>query len=226
MNDRCLNDDEVLALVRRPAGDPALAHVESCPRCRSRLRAYAAFQAAESDASPAETSAARVRLSQHIAHLAAGPRPEVRAPRSFRLVDGLRALWAPSLRPVVVAATVVLVAGGGMLVLRVGGERSTTMRGNANSRGLFDVAEARAVGGGIELGWDAVPGAEGYRVRLLAPDLTELKTLTGTGEPRILIPTDSLPLSPDPSGRLAFRVTALRSGAPLASSRVGSFRAR
>ena len=226
MSDQCPNDDELMALAVRPPGDPALAHAESCPRCRSRLKTYREFLRAESDASPAEVSSARARLSEHIAQLAAGPRSEVRAARSFRLVDGLRALWAPSLRPLLVAATLVLVAAGAMLALRHGREPSTIMRGNAHERGLFDVAEALAVDGGIELSWDAVSGAEGYRVRLLAPDLTELKTLAPTSEPRIFIPTDALPRSPDPSGRLAFRVVALRRGAPLAASRVGSFRRR
>ena len=61
-------------------------------------------------------------------------------------------------------------------------------------------------------------------MRLLSPELAELRALEPVEPPHVTVPADSLPPSPDVL--LLFRVEALRHGDLLASSRVGVIRRR
>lgn len=229
MSDRCPEMEELIAGTTL-ADEATSHHVRECPRCRNRLRLWDEFRAA----GPAETGAAaqeaRQRLRELIDDLAtapaeAGAGDAARPVRTTGIIERFRQLWgAGSLRPALAVASVLIVAGVAFVTWQATHPGPDLLRGVGPSEQLFELRAPRPVSGGVELSWAPVEGAESYQVRLLTAELTEIRTLPASRTTRLVVPADSLP-APYAAGEvLAYRVVALRSGAVIASSQVGTLR--
>jgi hypothetical protein len=198
MSDRCLNLTELDGLADLAAGDPRLAHVENCPRCRALARSQAAFLDPANIPPEADLEDAEARLTAALAEEMGGPVPVVRPPTSF---------WTPfRVRTLAAAAAVVIVAVGLSLVdigpqappaepvLRNSGASSAPWRCR------LDMLEA----GDLRLSWPTVAAATDYRVIVFSIDLEELATFAAG-------PVTSFTVIPPP-GAAFCRVVALRAG--------------
>ena len=228
MSDRCPEMEELIAAATRP--DAATSHhVRECPRCRNRLRLWDEFRAAPVEGG-APAPAARLRLQELIDHLATAPagaaaREESRPAPAMGIVERFRQHWgAGSLRPALVAASLVIVAGAAFMTWQMTHPGPDMLRGAGSSEVFVELEAPRSVPAGVELSWAPVEGADSYQVRLLTAELTEIRTLAvphGTG---LVVSADSLPTASAAGEVLAYRVVALRGGAVVASSRVGTLR--
>ncbi|MCB1182550.1 hypothetical protein KDM41_03885 [bacterium] len=165
MTEPCPSIEELGPMAELAAGDPRRAHVDSCPRCRGLLAAFAGFVAG----SPSHADPAReARLAAGLAALA--------TPASRRepgtVVRILRSRVTASL--LATAAVLVLVVGlsreGDPLPGGPAGVTRTTL--SAKDFGM----EARVVtDGGYRLSWTrpAAPG-ETFRVVFFGGDLVEV----------------------------------------------------
>lgn len=154
-------------------------HVERCPRCAAFLAEYRAFDMGDAQIPPAERADAGVRLSRFISEQVGSPVPRVDARRGDgsagvleRVIAWLAtppARWASGLAALAVVAGVLFVPHAPPL--RVGeAQRGVSAAG-------FAVSVSRANDGVVRLAWPSVPHAGGYRVEVLAADLTVLECL-------------------------------------------------
>jgi hypothetical protein len=143
--------------------------------------------------------------------------PRAAAPRG--LAGRLRTLLAPRPRAAWAAAVVVasLVLATVFVVRQEPAEDALRGATPGRDQGVVEL-EARTAQGVIELRWRAVPGADEYRVSLLATDLSPIATVPGIRETvAVLSPRDLAPVVR--TGDLVYgQVVAFRMGSPIAES--------
>jgi hypothetical protein len=77
---------------------------------------------------------------------------------------------------------------------------------------------AREVGGGVELSWDALPGADHYQVVFFDASLREIARLAPTAETRVTLRADALPAGLTHGVTAGWQVDALSAGDRIARS--------
>jgi hypothetical protein len=209
--------DDVLALAER---DPRRRHLETCPRCRSLVDAYALYRAA--DNAPHEAGAAQLtdadrRLTQALEREIA-PAAPVRAER--RRDSWFERLFQPAMRPAWGLAAVALVLVTVSLWPRTAGrEGEITLRQDGGTTTAFTIEGARANGERIVVAWSEQPGAEAYRLRFYSADLVEVGRLDVGPVREVSLARDSLGFVPqDPLRPLLVRVFALSGGDEIGAS--------
>jgi hypothetical protein len=208
MND-CIPVDQLETLKALPEDDPRRRHAATCPRCSSLLFAYDEFVRADSRAG-ADPVAAEMSLARFIAARVESGEPG----RAAGSPSPDRGRWF-DLRFLRIAATAVAVVFLAVVLVRWQPWQSKEIvyRGEASAH-FAGLAAQAASDGSVEMRWNAVPGADGYRVTILTQNLEEI-THFETG--RAL----SAHLDPRTSGAPAsyyWQVTALADGAEMLTS--------
>ncbi len=213
MSDRCFTDEELGEMRDLSGDDPRRIHLRDCPRCSTRLAQFEAFLAAESDVAEAHLERAREYLDRALEREIGGAAPDrqVRGPdlqpRRRGWTDWLT---GPRLRPVLAAAALVIVVGGAWWLTRDREQTPAKLRGEQPA-GPLTVEEPRALeGGGLELSWSPMRGADRYQVRLVAPDLTDLAALDSITVPHVELRHANLPARITPGTLAMWQVVALR----------------
>jgi hypothetical protein len=181
---QCLEVDRIAAVLDLPPDHPERRHAESCPRCTALVDSYRAFVEAE----PVEGSGleqTRGDLDAHIRSQAERWMPDTR-------VQSHSVWWRTLLRPApILAAGVVLVAAAWWFARAP--EESVT-RGDVPAEQSIVLHEAQAnADGSIVLSWDAVTGADRYRVRIYGPDFHEVYQSADVTATSLTIARDALP---------------------------------
>jgi hypothetical protein len=200
----CIPVEEIGALARLPGTDPRRRHAAACPRCSALLFAYEEFMRADEIAG-ADTSDADARLSEFVTERIEQA-PAVRAAGSPR-ADRTKWFSFSLLRTAAVAAMVVV----GVVALarwQPWTRDEIVPRGDVATE-IAGMSASTMSDGTVELRWNAVSGADNYRVVLLAEDLSELKRMEST-EPAVRVGTDVSPWY--------WQVVALREGGELVVS--------
>lgn len=200
MMNACIPIADLSVVAALPVGEPRRDHLDACPRCRARLEAYRAFMVADEPAGADADAAERIlaaRLHQEIV----GPprRGVVRRFPTSNLTTGLLALAAVLVLTLVVPR-----------FLQVGDHPGAdpVLRGDASSE-VMTLRSTAPGEGSWDLSWDAVQGADDYRVILLDEDLAEISRQRTGG---------ATTWSSAKEGAVLWRVEALRSGEPVAVS--------
>ncbi len=217
------------------------AHLDVCPRCRTRLLTYREYLALPEESEPEGESVAMDRLRERLKaeihgtpSSAAGPgakwrgvSPEDRgaAARSARESwrDGLRRLRGlRGLRPAVGLAAIAL---AGILLIRerpAPVEDHGVLRDRPAGRPTAEVVIARTQStpdGAVALTWRRFPGAEMYRVVVFSADLAEIsRSPAGTDTTFVLDSSAVAALAQGPVGMFV-EVQALAQGDRIAASR-------
>jgi hypothetical protein len=219
----CYRAEELGVIAKLPAGDPRLAHLGECARCRALLALYRKSLDPGQLPPAARLDDARAVLSRRLEegirgttlHLTtSGP-----AAHGFwqRLTEALR---GPAMRPawgaVVVVALIVVV----WQVAQSPEETSSPppLRGGGALESPVAAAPARLSNNHYLLTWTPVADAESYQVVLLLPGLDELTRLDAGGQTRLEVDLQTLPLPADPPTGLFWQVVALKSGNQIAAS--------
>jgi len=211
MTDQCFELEEAAEILALPDGHPRRRHSEDCPRCHTVLLSYSAFIDAPI-AEESEADDAEARLSVFLESTIEGTSAE--APGSVRGGEGIlprmmRGLFA---RPVLAAATLVIVAAGVMWwhpwtqdrpVLR-----STSPGETGRPLGLQP--PQTVADGGVRLNWQPMDGADSYQERFYGNDLGEIARLDPvTGTTAVVLKSQ---LPPDTPSTVLWRVVALHNG--------------
>lgn len=210
MNGACYPLDELERVAALPAGDPGLAHLAGCPRCRARLASYRSF-AAGAAAAGADPDDAEGRLAQAL-HRAIAETPRA---RSRRFGPPAHGAWRPAL-----ALAAVLVAAVGLwrfaATPRPGAVEPPVLRGETVAAPAPVPLAGRALADGrLVLSWRRQPGADAYRVALHGADLAEAA--------RVEAGNDST-VSVSPGAARFWRVIALRGGDEIGRSALAPLR--
>jgi hypothetical protein len=221
MSHRCLEEQELAALLDRPLDDAVRREADACARCASLLAAMSAFLAGDRNIPRVEVDWADLRLSAFVASrltvVAAG-----RPPRRVRVAGFLeRPLWPWGAGVAAVAALLVLIIGQ---VPGTSTAPSGTLRGGTSAPDSLFVGEivltAAGEGSpdGLRLDWPPVPRADHYQVILFTAALDTVGVLGPVAEPTVTVSGPLLKLG-GPEGVLC-RVRALADGVPVAASRL------
>lgn len=214
VRESCFQPEALAEIAELSAGDPRRAHLEGCARCRARLAAFASFMAEEPVPAGADPVDAEARLSAVLDDLIGRPGDD--RSTGFAPVTRLpvRRERQP-MRLVLALAAVLVVAVGLRVATQVGdgGQPTTVLRGDKDPvAAAFQPSSTPLSEGIVQLAWQPVPGAEGYRVVLIGADLRETAQHEVGSQTR-------LDLGPDDLADAAFwRVIALRGGDPVARS--------
>jgi hypothetical protein len=179
-----------------PVGDPRREHLRGCARCQAELASYREFvQPPDIPPGARVEDAARAMRSAFGAELRRSHRRRLR--------------W-----PYVAAAAAAIVLIGLLGPWRAAEEDLGPLRAGepaaASSLVGLDAAVTRA-DGGLEFRWQAVEGADHYRLHLFDVDLREIGRPTTTTLTQLQVPAPSV-------APRAWQVEALRGGVRIASS--------
>ncbi len=223
--DRCPPADLLPDIALLPLGgdaeDPQRRHLDGCPRCQARLADYRDFMAAAMPVPPREVAAAMAALDAGLRSANAGeaslPAPAERRGRilhpSFahplaRVAFALAALF------LLLVALDALPERPQRREIRLRAEQVPPAPGS----GLVLDAPRFLPDGALELSWQALPGADEYRLRLLAVDLALLAERgVGTATQLHLAATELAALRAA-GAILVWQVEARAGGDPLAIS--------
>ena len=190
MTEPCLPIEELLALAQHPKSDPRWSHVDVCPRCRSRLKAYGFFVSLEQEGGcPGEEEA--------VEQLAAALRDRIQpADSTPRAVPAKRVRWIPRLLvpavgvAAVVAGVLLLVPGD---LLHPGGSTVVREMPSTPPQAVVTPLPARLLSdGSLELRWHAHLQADAYRVRLLDGGLHEIARSAAAAETSLVVTASTL----------------------------------
>jgi hypothetical protein len=168
----CIPVDQLGTLKQLSADDPRRRHASACPRCSSLLFAFEAFVEADA-ADGANPVAAEMQLGRFItAHIEESP-----AQRTSGSPRRSRGRWFErSLVNFAAVAAILVVVAVGVARWQPWQSKEIVYRGEASAQ--FTGLRATATADGtVELHWDAVKNADGYRVTILAEDLSEITRL-------------------------------------------------
>lgn len=215
----CYSDADLGTLAALPAGDPRLAHLAVCPRCRSRLALYREFLEPSALPGGARADEADARLAAVLEReILAATRP---APARTRGENWLARWLAPARRPVWALAAIAVVAAGVWAIAR--GPSRPLMRGPETGTGVEVRAPVESAGA-VTLAWRPVRGADRYEVRFYATDLSDLARLPAPAGDRLELRRGTLPPPLSSGERVLWQVVALHGGDVLARSRTRSLR--
>jgi hypothetical protein len=232
-NGPCAPVEELGRVAGLPLEHPERRHLETCTRCQALLAMLRSFEAPAGLPEGADFAATDPRLRATIEELVregreqpeTPPRRDERVPlsagrRGWRWTDlaGPRLAWA--------FAALIVAGGAGVTLWRVYAPPEA-MRASPSqpwSGAPFASASARPVEGGVELRWDAVPGATGYRVVFFDPTLRELARLEPTSATTARLRADSLPAGLVRGVVVGWQVEALAGNDPLARTSTRALR--
>ncbi len=221
MSHKCPDPGALVALLDLPADDDRRRAAAACPRCDALLRSLSAFLAGDETVPAAERTAAEARLAGVVADLARAGATALRA-QPVRVADSSRAARRSSGRPRTWGWAAGLAAAAGLAIVLVGtelpGERAPSgrLRGGraAPSAAITPVFTADAERG-LLASWEAVAGAETYRLELFAADLDTLSVQDGLPGPSAALGTGP---GDGEGGAALCRVRAFAGGRELAAS--------
>jgi hypothetical protein len=206
MTDPCLPIGELVALAGQMTPDPRMAHVQTCPRCRSLLAAASAFASRdEGEACPGEGAAVpriQALLQQQILgpessaarlgrRLAASPNPAGAGGGGW-IARFLHLTIAPRL--LLPAAGVAAILVGSFLLIRdelpwsSGPAALREEPGVSSGLNLIPLPPRLLDGGGIELLWRHSAAAEAYRVLLFDAEMREIARRSTGAETLLVVP--------------------------------------
>lgn len=235
MMSACPPIERLEELIALDAGDPRRAHLESCPRCRSRMLAFTSFMEVHPVPDGARLEDARKRLSKVLREEVAsraGDAPsaaQASTATERRPRRGLRLLldWlAPRPRQVAVGLAALAVAV--VVIIQVREERQDGsplhLRGPeapgwmAAAPGLHSVR----ADGALELRWPAMEGAEGYRLVFSGPELMEILRIEAGADTQYVLPAETVSELGSTGSTVFWRVQALRGGDTITQSPPGT----
>jgi len=189
---RCLEPNELVALLELPAADERRRAAAACPRCDALLRSALAFLAGDDTIPAAERAAAESRLAAATATLT-GARTTVRRTRR-RPAPARPALGARQW-----GWTAGLAAAAALVVLLTGIEPPGDVAPSGRLRGGSQPATAPlalvftpAAGDSLTVTWLPVAGAKGYRLELYTADLDTLAIIDGLRGSPARVPAGAL----------------------------------
>ncbi len=180
MTEPCLPLEELLALAESDADDSRRDHVRRCPRCRSQLKAYGLFTSLVADDPYPGEDQAVARLAATLGDRIGSGGASQGDPRGVQ-PRASSPWWAPRL--LVPALGVAAMITGVVLLVRgeipsttgapvVREEPAATRESTVTTLPAHPLAS-----GSLELHWQAVAGADAYRVRILDVGLEEIARL-------------------------------------------------
>src|SRR5262245_28844776 len=219
MSDRHLTEADLAEIGTFADDDERRRHLETCPECRMLRARYAQFLAEPADVPAPDLADAERRLAQMLEREIQGS-GVVGARDGFRPRVVRRTTWA---MPALAAAAAVMIVAGTFTFLRRGGEDrpSGVLRGGAGATAVQLMAPGTDADA-VELRWHGVTGAERYTVHIYAGDLNEL-TAIESADTLVRVPRMSFTTAA-PGDTVLWRVVALRGGAPVAQSALGTVR--
>jgi hypothetical protein len=233
MSGPCVPVEELGRVAVLPAGHPERRHLDDCTRCQALLAMLESFETPSEHPEDAGFEAADPRLRATIEELARGGRegPELSPTRAerVRVPVGWRGRRRPGLAGPRLAwafAALIAVSGAGVTLWRVYAP-PVAMRAAPSERWSgepFLSAPARPVEGGVELRWDPVPGATGYRVVFFDSTLRELARLEPASATTVRLRADSLPAGLARGVVVGWQVEALAGNDPLAHTATRALR--
>jgi hypothetical protein len=224
--------------------DPRRRHLASCPRCQARLADYRDFMAGGTPCPPRELHAAMASLDAALRAAgdrdaalgaagdgaaggrAAAPRPAGPRARVLSPVFGHPLAGHPLARVgFALAALFLLLVALDALPERPR-QREIRLRageGRPSAAALVLEAPRLLADGSLEFAWQALPGADDYRLRLLAPDLALLAERPCGGATLLRLAASELDALHVGGGVLVWQVEARAGGDPLALSPPATF---
>jgi hypothetical protein len=171
----CIPVEQLGTLEQLREDDPKRRHAATCPRCSSLLFAYEEFVRADT-VEAADPVAAEMQLERFIAdHVEAAPPQRVSgSPRPGRG----RWFEFSMLRVAAIAAAVIL---AGVFLWQPWETKPIVYRGEPSAQ-FSGLAATRAADGNIDVQWNAVKGADTYRVTILGEDLAEIMQMDPTSK--------------------------------------------
>jgi len=233
MSGPCVPVEELGRIAVLPEGHPERCHLDGCARCQALLVMLRSFETPAGHPEGAGFEAADPRLRATIEELVCEghERTETSPARAERVrapAGGRGWRWPGLARPRLAwaFAALVVVSGASVTLWRVTAP-PVEMRATPSApwSGTPFVSEpARPVEGGMELRWDAVPGATGYRVVFFDPTLRELARLEPTSATTMQLRADSLPAGLARGVVVGWQVEALAGNDPLARTATRALR--
>ncbi len=203
MDEQCIPVEELATLKENP-GDPRLAHLKNCPRCRALFSGYDRFMACDPELADSDAEA----------ELMTALEAELSGSSESTLVEPgfLEKLWIGVwLRPALGGIALLLAL---WFLLPIGEQKpvdpSGRLREQENPTADFHMEAVEVDGGGLRLSRQSLAGASTYRVRLYKEDLSPL-AIRSAGIDTVLV------IAP---GAVFWQVEALRGEDPLFSSKL------
>jgi len=213
MSHRCLDGEDLAALLDLAPDDALRASAEACPRCGSLLAAMDSFIRGDEAPGGDEEDAMR-RLD---AFVGSELTRTGRRRRTGRLTGPRRILLA-AMPAVAAAVLVIFLSTGDEGPVDPGGQ----LRAGSPETAAVTLLPAQDGDGSIELRWQPFASAGQYRVELFTVALDTL-LVARTDDTRFSVPAGVLADARASEGFL-YRVRALADGRPVASSRIETFR--
>jgi hypothetical protein len=233
MSGPCVPVEELGRVAMLPAGHPERRHLDDCTRCQALLVMLRAFETPAGAPEGADFKGADPRLRATIDELVSEGHeepelPPARAERAGAPAGGRGWRW-PGLAGPRLAwafAAMIVVGGASVTLWRVYAPPATMRATPSEQEGVAPFASepARPVEGGVELRWDSLPGATGYRVVFFDSTLRELARLEPTGATRLRLRADSLPAGLARGGVVGWQVEALAGNDRIASTSTRALR--
>ncbi len=221
MSERCIPVEELASVLALPADHARRRHVDSCARCQANAALLRDFEAPAVRPGEARFDSADASLRRSIEALTGVstdvPAAAAREQRTAwqALADGFA---GPRLRLAGALAVVVLagVVGAAWWASR---PSTDVMRSapSGSATAAFASEPAEAVEGGLELRWNAMPGATSYEVVLLGEGLREVGRLAPTTDTHVVLRAADRPAGLAPGAAVAWQVEA-RSGTDVLAS--------
>lgn len=205
-------------LMALDPSDPRRAHLDTCPRCRSRMIAFGAFMEVHPLPDGIRLDDARKQLSKVIREETSGA-IERRRWRGLRLLAS--GFASPYRRVAIGAASLALAVA---VFLQVTGERQKrppfSLRGPEPTGELVVSPPTHSVlaGGALDLRWRAMETADGYRLLFSRPDLTEILRVEAGADTHLVLPAERVGELGSPGSVVFWRVVALHDGDTIAQS--------
>ncbi len=216
MKGSCIPLESLARVAALPAGHAERAHLDGCARCRSLLEMLREFEAPTHAPAGARFADADAALRATLADLAAEGEPDPAPPVAARarrpearrgwLARLLAAAPLPRFAAAFAALSVVVLAA---LLLGRGPAPDTLRAAAPGGAAAFTAAAPRTVGGGVELAWTAVAGADRYRVVFLDPTLAALARVDAGPVTRLVLRADALPAGLAHGATVGWQVEAL-----------------
>jgi hypothetical protein len=183
MKDRCFDPENLDKYLDLTEGDSDLEHLKGCSACRSLMLSYRSFLDPDDLPEGARSDLASVEMSRFLADNINTPEDE-KPPLS--LGTRLRSAWEGLyFKPILAAAALCLVLG----FYWVGRDDASFHTPSGIVRELADDNAGKwrlspvthQPGGGLQLTWGALIGADSYRVELLGSSLIVVGSFEATG---------------------------------------------
>ncbi len=224
MKIECIDIEQIADALALPADDPLRRHMDQCPRCSSLATAFSSFVEADVASLPAgaDTVDADTRLMRFLddqigAMESPEPLPEPASSGGgffARLVAGFAGF---RLRPALVAAAIVVVAAIVVWQTQSPDYQDHPVLRGAGMLPLIEIPEPPVIAGDtLQIHWEAVEGADGYRFVLFDQELDEFFRAETGPEAAYVLKRQSLP---EDAPRVAIcRIAALSDGDEIAET--------